>query len=120
MAKETAPALAKRVLRERLLRGAANGGPTLSEISRRLGHDRGHFSRRLSDRGGAVSFDEAAELLTEAGLDVAEFFAAVAAELRKEDEDAAVREFVDSAKWEALEKRIAMTEAELAALRRST
>src|SRR5438105_15832073 len=51
--------LARDTLREILLARAAKGAPSLSEISRRLGQDRGHLSRWLGGRGGAFGLDTA-------------------------------------------------------------
>jgi hypothetical protein len=84
--------LARDTLREMLLALAAKGAPSLSEISRRLGHDRGHLSRWLGGRGGAFALETAVVALKAAGGRPADWFAEVAHRLQAEEGDVSVRE----------------------------
>ena len=84
--------MARDTLREMLLALAAKGAPSLSEISRRLGHDRGHLSRWLGGRGGAFALETAVAALKAAGGRPADWFAEVAHRLQAEEGDVSVRE----------------------------
>jgi len=84
--------LARDTLREILLARAAKGAPSLSEISRRLGHDRGHLSRWLGGRGGAFALETAIAALEIAGGRPEDWFAEVAHRLQAEAGDASASE----------------------------
>lgn len=94
--------VAREVLREMLLALAAKkGAPSLSEISRRLGHDRNHLTRLLNGRGGALTIEAAVAALEHAGGRPEDYFAAIAKRLgepagRQAEEQDAVEAFLKS------------------------